>query len=574
MAADLDFHFQSPTPVSEMAEKCKEECRPKRATLFFALLLSFAALVCFLWLNIWPETARREAYLPELEELVHSSPYNGRLLALVGGRQIESHDYDLAEASLSQAMAAGEDTALVRLNLAAVLEANGKRPLALAHLKLALQAHPQDEQLKAALTRIQKIAVPAPVGALAPALCPEGSRPLVAGYTKGSFLNGVAQWWGHRYPEKSGYMTRSLWVTKQPENAQAQRLWGLALIRNRRIEEAEVFLKKAVSLDPESVEAHLALGEFFEQINQNAAASLEYIDGLKIQRDNLLALLGLGRVSLKGGRLGTAVRSFQRAREVDPTSVEAWAGLGRCYQLTGLGYDKSVEAYKKAEELAPENTDFMNDYAVSLYRMGRQSEAEVILRKRVQEFPKDPLTHHLLGMVLMNINATPERIAEGEKHTRESLTIHKGNVASTVQLAQLLLIQNKEAKECVRLLQHAIRVEPRNRTSRFLLARAYRQLGQKVAADKAAAEGDKLFKMQQMESNLAEKERKNQLDISGRQQLINHYESIGKHNEAQLQRQILALQKADPQAPTRIKSAYAKSIDEVLGPAKNALERD
>ena len=567
-------HSQPTAKVDEAPQSHAEKRRPKRAALFFAFLLALVAVFCFLWLNVWPETARREAYLPELEDKARHASYDGRLLALVGARQIESHEYHLAAESLQKALAAAEVTPLIRLNLAAAMEANGERPLALAHLRLALEAHPQDAELQAALSRIQKIPVPAAPGVLAPALCPQGPQPLVEIYAKGSFLNGLAQWWGHRYPEKSGFTTRALWVAAQPEDAEAQRLWGLALMRNRRLMEAEAPLRKAVELAPQSAQAHLALGNLQEQIGHHAAASLEYIATLKVQRDSLPALLGLGRTTQKGIHIGKAIRSFRRATEVAPDSVEAWTGLARSYQLTGLGYDKSAAAYKKAMELAPDNPDFLNDYVISLYRASRQSEAETIVRRRLQTAPSDALSHYLLGMVLMNTNPTPERIAEAEKHTREALKLNKGNPAASIQLAQLFFQQNKEAEESVRLLQNAIRLEPYNRKSRFLLGRLYRRMGKNALADKISAETNVLFQNQQKAADLAEKERKSQLDANGREKLAHLYEITGEVSKAQRQRQILELKKTDPQAPSRIQRDYDEAIDQVLGKPQDSLEKD
>lgn len=540
----------------------------------FSVIAGFMALIGFLWLNVWPETVRRESYLPELEAMARHSPYDGRLLALLGARQIESHDYKAAADSLRQALAAGEDNSSLRLNLAAAIEANGDRPRALAHLRIALQAHPQDAELQAALSRIQKIGAPAPAGVLAPALCPNGPRPLIALYAKGSFLNGLAQWWGHRHPETSGYTTRDLWVTEHPEEAEAHRLWGLALIRNRRLLEAEIPLRKAVELAPQSAATHLSLASLQEKSGNGASASLEYIAALKIDRNSLPALLGLGRTSLHGGHIDTAVRSFRRATEVAPTSFEAWTGLGRSYQLTGLGYDKSAAAYKKAMELAPGNTDFFNDYAISLYRVSRQNEAEAIIRQRLRVAPQDSLSHYLLGMVLMNTNPTPDRIIEAERNTREALRLDKGNTMASVQLAQILFQQNKVLSECAQLLNHAIQHDAFNRTSLFLLARVYRRMGKEALADKTAATGDALFQNQQKAADLVDKERKNQLSPGERQELAHLYEITGASDKAQYERKILDSLRANPQGVAGMQRAYKESIDQVLGTPKDALEKN
>jgi Tfp pilus assembly protein PilF len=551
-----------------------EKRRPQWAALFVVVVLCICAIAAVLWRTVWPETWRREAYLPELEEMARHASSDGRLMALTGARQLEAHEYKSAAESLRQALAAGEDNAALRLNLAAALEASGDRARALAHLRMALQSHPAAAELQQALARIQKVPTPAPAGVLAPALCPEGPRSLIETYTKGSFLNGLSQWWGRRNPEKSGFTTRALWIIEQPENAEAQRLWGLALLKNRREIEAQAPLQKAVSLAPTSVDARVALAHWYEEAGNYSAASLQYIAALKIQRDDLSALLGLGRTSQAGGRLGNAVRSFRRATEVAPNSLEAWTGLARSYQKTGFGYDKSASAYKKAMELAPGDTSFFNDYAVSLYRLTRPDEAESLLRQQLSAAPDDALTHYLLGMVLMNARPTPERIAEAEKLTREALRLGPGNPRASAQLAQLLFQQNKETDTVLRLLRSAIRLDPYNRAPRFLLSRVYRRMGKTAMADEVAAEADALFKRQQRAADLAEKENSEQLDLKGRKELLRLYESTGDVVKARRQRDILNLLKTDPKAPARIQRSYEEAVDSVLGKAKDSMERN
>ena len=345
-------------------------------------------------------------------------------------------------------------------------------------------------------------------------------------------------------------------------------------MRNRRPREAEVPLRQAVALAPQSVEARLALADWMEQSGGNAAAALEYIATLDLKRDHPEALLGLGRASLATGHIGHAIRAFRRASEVAPASFEAWMGLGRATQLTGLGYDQSAAAYAKAAALRPGDTDFYNDYAVSLSRNARPAEAETLLRARLKDAPKDALAHHLLGGVLMNSDPTAQRIAESEAQTREALLLQPGNPLSGLQLAQLLFQQKKAPDETVELLTGAIERDPFNRGSLLLLSRVYRRGGQDDLADAMSERAAKLFDDQQTIADLAEKERKDQLDRAERARLAKLYELTGDAGKAQRQRTVLELTKTDPQKVERAEKQYDADVERVLGPAKSALETD
>ena len=197
---------------------------------------------------------------------------------------------------------------------------------------------------------------------LAQALAPEGPQSIVDTHAAGSFSNGISEWWGRCHGETSGYTTRLHWVQRQPEDAQALRLWGLALEKNHRLPEAGAALAEAAAKAPNSPAAHLALADFLRGVASPARTGLEYIAALKAQPDNLSALLGLGEVGVSEGlKYGTA--AYKRATEVAPQSVDAWIGLGRAYSQTGSDFDKAATAFASAARLAPDRTDFLSAYA-------------------------------------------------------------------------------------------------------------------------------------------------------------------------------------------------------------------
>ena len=134
----------------------------------------------------WRETERREAYLPELEAMARRSPYEGRLLALLGGRLLEAGEYPAATQTLRRAIAAGEADSTIWLNLAAARAASGDIAYALASLTLARKRNPKSPPLEAAFVRVRILGrSPAP-DVLARTLCPEGPAGLVAERTRGS----------------------------------------------------------------------------------------------------------------------------------------------------------------------------------------------------------------------------------------------------------------------------------------------------------------------------------------------------------------------------------------------------
>ena len=497
------------TPENQLAPQSKTR-RSRRTALLLCGLFVLLAAVLYLP-AAWRETSRREAYLPQVEADALRNPSDGRLLALLGGRLVQAGEYAAAADAFRRALAAGEQKEAIWLNLAAANAAEGNRALALADLHLGMQALPVNAPgLLQAQTQVQALKPSESPLPVARAICPQGPYPLLSLYTRGSFFNKLAEAWGHNHLEESGFATRANLVAANPNDAEAQRLWGLALIRNRRLPEAGVALERAVTLAPRSAPTLLALADWLDASGYDTRATVAYIDCLKLKPNWLPALLGVGKTSLDSGINGYALNSYEKATEIDPKSVEAWIGLGRAHRKTGVDHAKAIAAFQTAQRLAPERADYYDDYADALRQAVQWPEAEAILRKRLKAAGDDPLAHYLLGMVLLNNAPTLERQAEAEAETREALRLFPHNPLADLQLAQIVL-SKKQIPEAIGLLNDALQHNPTNRNAMSILARAYRQAGRTDLAEKVSKQADALYKDQQRVQVLEGEEAK-QLD--------------------------------------------------------------
>lgn len=513
-----------------------------------AVLLLIGLLVLLLGVLVlppaWRESSRREAYLPELESEARNS-VDGRLLALLGGRQVQAGEYTAATDSLRKAIATGEREPLLWINLAAATAAAGDMPRAVADLHLGMKALPQAKELSQAFDRVQALKPPVTPVEMARAISPEGPGPLVDRYNAGSFFNSLAERLGQRNPEASGFATRERWAAAKPNDAEAQRLWGLALIRNRRLPEAGAALQHAVTLAPNSAPAQLALADWLDASGFAARATVAYLECLKLRPNWLPALLGVGKTSLETGLNGYALTSYQRATEQDPKSVEAWIGLGRAYRQTGVDHAKSIAAFQNVVKLAPERTDYYVDYADALRQAVRWPEAETLLRKRLTTDKDDALAHYLLGMVLLNNSPTPERQTEAENETREALRLSPHNPLANLQLAQIAL-SKKQIKEAIDLLNDALQQNPYNRNVMSVLARAYRQFGRTDLAEKVSKQADRLYQDQQRIQVLEGQEAKQVMNAAVHEELARLYARTGDAKKAMYEQNMLQLIRSDP----------------------------
>ena len=531
-------------PEKQTAPQSRKRRSRRTAFLLCGLLVLLVSVL--LVPSAWRETQRREAYLPQLEAEARRNPSDGRLLALMGVRLVQAGEYDPAADVFRRALAAGEQKEEVWLNLAAAAAASGNRALALADLRLGMQALPENAPgLLQAQNQMEALKPSDSPLLAARAICPQGPYPLLSSYTHGSFFNKAAEAWGRKHPEESGFATRANRVAANPNDAEAQRLWGLALIRNRRLPEAGAALERAVTLAPRSAPALLALADWLDASGYDTRATVAYLDCLKLKPNWLPALLGVGKTSLDSGINGFALNSYEQATKLDPKSVEAWIGLGRAYRKTGVDYAKSIAAFQNAERLAPERTDYDDDYADALRQAVKWPEAEAILRKRLKAANDDALAHYLLGMVLLNNAPTPEREAEAEAETREALRLFPHNPLADLQLAQMVL-SRKQIPEAIRLLNDALQHNSYNRNAMTVLARAYRQAGRTDLAEKVSKQADALYKDQQRLQALEGQEAKQLMNPAIHEELAQLYAQTGDAKKASYEQSMAQLLHNDP----------------------------
>jgi len=537
---------------------------PRPAALLFAVLVLSGAAIGFWFADAWGKTARREAYLPQLEAQSRSSPYDGPLLALLGARLAEAHQQQAAADALRRSLACGEQSAVVYQTLAASLAASGDHRRALNDLRLGLRSLPGGTpDLDAALDRARALGPNADSPALAQAICPDGPAPLVAAYAQGSSLNAVVSWWGRRHPAQSGFATRQAWAAEEPRDAQAQRLWGLALMTNRRLPEAGAVLANAAALAPRSPATHLAYAQALEAGGLTSKAGLEYIAALNLRPDWPPALLGLGRNSQAAG-LKYARQAFTRATQFAPDSASAWIGLGRACLQHDEDIALAVRAFQAAARLAPARTDFLDDYAEALGKGGHSDEAEALLRRRLAEAPGDFVCRYRLGGLLMNSRPSPARLREAQAQTEESLRLSPHGAGAELQMGTILLNEGREGG-ALAALKASVADDPYQVQSRNLLAKVYGGLGQAALAQQASAQAARLFALQQRSNVLGNQRDRRFLEPGYHQELARLYRRTGELDKVAQEQALLDLLRRDPQVAARSYREYQASLARALG---------
>lgn len=206
----------------------------------------------------------------------------------------------------------------------------------------------------------------------------------------------------------------------KPDHPQAVALRGLIHEARGQAKEAEAAWKRAVSLEPSFLPAHMLLtrqflqqGRVDEAVEQLRAAARVAPRDDKIRESLVQVLMNAGRNpeaqkeleplvkarprnpalvntlgALKGRQGDTrgAREAFEQALRLDPRFAPAHLNLADSY-VVDRDFDKALAHYLKAGELAP-GLSLAHERAGDVYlRMGRVDEAAAALRRAIQSDP-------------------------------------------------------------------------------------------------------------------------------------------------------------------------------------------
>ncbi|MBI3001990.1 MAG: tetratricopeptide repeat protein [Deltaproteobacteria bacterium] len=118
-------------------------------------------------------------------------------------------------------------------------------------------------------------------------------------------------------------------LNSYPKDPDIHVLVAIASLRLRDVQVAEVYLRKAIHLDPRHVEARMLLGWIRMEIQRDHAAAVEeYRHVIALVPDSAEAHNNLGVALKKKGDLDAALKAFGRALALRQDYGEAWSNRG------------------------------------------------------------------------------------------------------------------------------------------------------------------------------------------------------------------------------------------------------
>ncbi|WP_165793693.1 tetratricopeptide repeat protein [Hyphococcus luteus] len=217
--------------------------------------------------------------------------------------------------------------------------------------------------------------------------------------------------------------------------------------------------------------------EFFEN-GELTKAYIQYQNVLKIDEENVPALLGLAEIAEQRQDFQGMFSYLQRVLRLDPNQVDARVKIGKIY-LLGSDETAALEEAEKALELEPDNLDAMALKAGVLLKIGDNASAVELARQVLGRDPANPEAVTVIVTDHMTKNEKEEALAELDK----ALDIDPQ--LAMLQLLRIYVLQSLDRTDDVReAYARMIELFPEQTAYRRVYAGELIRLGEYEAARK------------------------------------------------------------------------------------------
>jgi arylsulfatase A-like enzyme/Tfp pilus assembly protein PilF len=240
----------------------------------------------------------------------------------------------------------------------------------------------------------------------------------------------------------------------------------------------------SAALDPEQEAKLRALGYVASGENSGGGREVSGVDPKdKIEVANRMADASL---ALEDNRYPAAIQELETVVSMDQTVYSAYSTLGTAYLTVG-DVQRAIPVLRKAVALKPDSVMGHYQLGMALYQSGDLTAAAPEFEAAVKYSPNAPDMRFSLAAVYVRLN----RVDEGKKELEKALQLKPNLFQANMMMGQIL-VKEKKASAALPYLQKAVAAQPNLADGHFLLAEAYRQLGDKSRAAQEQATGERL----------------------------------------------------------------------------------
>jgi arylsulfatase A-like enzyme/tetratricopeptide (TPR) repeat protein len=249
------------------------------------------------------------------------------------------------------------------------------------------------------------------------------------------------------------------------------------------VEQAIATVKQALAKDPEIVEAHMLLGNFYKKMKRPQDAIAAYREALARDSDHQNALFSLALAYKDEARYEEARVGFERARELDPRNGKVLWQLSDLWMRQGDS-DRAEAIVTDALERKVDEYRFFLKLGEIRIEAKRYDEAERALKSALEKKPGLPLAYFDLGLVYEGRGQIDKAIESYETELTSNPNAYRAAFN-----AGKLLQKSGRSKEAIRHFRRVVEIEPTFGTGHLYLAQALLDDGDLAGAEQSARSG-------------------------------------------------------------------------------------
>jgi tetratricopeptide (TPR) repeat protein len=219
----------------------------------------------------------------------------------------------------------------------------------------------------------------------------------------------------------------------EPSLAKAWGLLGIALGQQGILEESAACLRRAVELQPDSVENHLNLGINSMKQKRLDEALASFRSALALKPESVTALNCLGNVLTAKGQIDAAIASYRQALCLQP-DLAAYNNLGLRLKEQ-LRLDEAASCFRQALALVPNSVEVLVNLGSCLKEQAQLEQALACFQEAVRLRPQCAEAHSNWASALMDLGRLPEAL----HHYREALRAKPHYPHAFLGLGELVL---------------------------------------------------------------------------------------------------------------------------------------
>jgi tetratricopeptide (TPR) repeat protein len=226
----------------------------------------------------------------------------------------------------------------------------------------------------------------------------------------------------------------------EERSAEDIRKHALAVQNDGDLARAATMLRRAIRMDPDQVDAIIQLGSVYLAQQRHSEAEVAFREALDIDPDSVYSIRHLVQcVQHRPDAHDQSLKLLKHALEIDPEDAAIWIQLASVYGNNSETYDKSDDAFKRGLEIAPNSPSALHNYG-QLKRVRGDLDGAVELLLRANELqPND--SNYAFSLALCYLFR--EELDLAMEWLNKATEFSPGNNAARVYTAFVLFLQGK-----------------------------------------------------------------------------------------------------------------------------------